>query len=703
MKRKLFLVFIGCLYVLFAFPQNDPNKVLAEAQRKIDSVMKNNPALKKYADKSNQANSPVNIPNMPANVSLADAFARKPDTAFLSKIKIPDRNAKALASIPSKPMAKKELSGFIADMKKKIMTAIGSSMGTTALQVSDIGSDALSNGSVMCWYSGNTERALELALDAAEKDPDNLNALDNLSGILNMCGFPYKAVPILDYVSQQDPGNSTVNNNLGQAYIQMGDAQKAEMYLKKAIADYQYHPHANFTLACIEYANGNKGAAQGYCENCLRGAYIGNAWTMLKAINPKAKLMELIRHRFKQPDFFNPHKYPLLEQCRKPEDAQKMLEQYTQYKNMLLAVKDKYQRLLKGEQDDIKKNLAAEVMKKASQQQNPFRPFGAFAVVVVGDIDESHGDDLMRLIKYDSGYTEQMKTSKDDYNKAQQQVMDRFKNRLDKVGEGNPDPTLDKEICDAENEVAAHYLVDFANLNEERQQKWITLTKDYYNDYSYWCYIASLDDHQYHQYFYQLVIEYLNMLYKLSNSEFLSCKGHYTYTKDKSEELGFKEGKCPFEAKIDVEIENEETGKKETPAKFEIDCEKFSGEFDLGIASFHIKTTHGGATTIAFTAGLSKKIGKILPVSVSGEMGVSLTFGGGQPADIGIAWDYGMKLPGGIGGKNTAGWSVSLNSGVEFHGKGKIVDYTSDWASKNIFGLDPPAQQQNKNINLYNH
>ncbi len=702
MKKKWFLIAMLCLLRAVAFTQPDPNKVLADAQRKIDSLMKNNPDLKKYANQKNLPNNQANIPNMPSDISAASAFARKPDTTFLSKIKMPDRNDRALATIPTKTMSRKDLVSFIADTKKRFMTA----MGTTAISVTDVDATSLSNGGVMCWYGGNSERALELALDAAEKDPDDMNALDNLSGLLTMCGYPYRAVPILDYVSQQDPGNSTVNNNMGQAYLQMGDVQKAKSYLTKATADYQYHPHANFALACIEYANGNKGAAKGYCENCLKGAYISEAWTMLKAIDPKAKLMELIRHRFKQPDYFNPHKYPLPEQCLKPEDAQKMLELYTQYKNMLLAVKDKYQRLLKTEQDYIKKNLADQVMKKVGLQQNPLRPFGAFALMVVGDLGESHGDDLMRLGKYDSTYTYKLKELKDKYNKEQEKVMESFKERSDKAGEGNPDPSLEKDICNAQNEVAGRYLPLFADLNQERQQKWITITKDYYNDYIYWSYLASLDDHQYHQMYYQLVIDYLNMLYKLANSEFLSCKGHYTYTKDKSEELEFKEGKCPFEAKIDVEVENEE-GKTEKPAKFEIDCEKFSGEFDLGLASLSIKTTRGGATTIALTAGLSKKVGKILPVSVGGSMGASLTFGGGQPADIGIAWDYNMKLPDGLGGKNTAGWSISLNSNLDpnivFRGNGKIQKPVSEWATKNIFGLDPPAQQINPNINLYNN
>lgn len=703
MKKKWFLIALFCWLQVVAYTQPDPNKVLAEAQRKIDSVMKNNPDLKKYANQKNlPSNNPASLPNMPTNASMANAFARKPDTAFLSRIKLPDRNDRALATIPAKTLSRKDLVSYITDTKKKFMTGLG----ITPVAVGDATATSLSNGGVMCWYGGNSERGMELALDAAEKDPDDMNALDNLSGLLTMCGYPYRAVPILEYVAQQDPGNSTVNNNLGQAYFQMGEVQKAKAYFSKATADYQYHPHANFALACIEYANGNKSAAQRYCENCLKGAYIGDAWTMLKSIDPKAKLMELIRYRFKQPDYFNPHKYPLPEQCRLPEEAQKKLVEFTQYKNMLLAMKEKYRRMQKAEKDYISKNLANDMMKKIQQQQNPLRPFGGFAVMVMGDIDVSHGEDLMRLQEYDSAYRKNMKALMDQYLQERENVLKPFKERSDKAGEGNPDITLEKEMCDAENGVAANYLPQFANLNEARQEKWLTLTKNYYNDYIYWSYLASVDDHQYKDLYFQMIIEYLDMLYNLATSEFVSCKGHYTYTKEKSAELEFKEGKCPFEAKIDVEVENED-GKTEKPAKFEIDCEKFSGEFDLGLASLNIKTMRGGATTIAINAGLSKKVGKILPVSVSGNMGVSLTFGGGQPADIGIDWDYSMKLPEGLGGKNSAGWGISLNTNLDpnivFRGKGNVQKPVSEWVTKNLFGQDPPASQVNPNIKMYNN
>jgi hypothetical protein len=79
-----------------------------------------------------------------------------------------------------------------------------------------------------------------------------------------------------------------------------------------------------------------------------------------------------------------------------------------------------------------------------------------------------------------------------------------------------------------------------------------------------------------------------------------------------------------------------------------------------------------------------------------------MTFGGNQPFDVGFNWDYEMKLPNALGGKNTAGWGVSIVHGAEFRGDGTLQRRLSSAAS-NAFGLKPDAPQINKNVKMYNH
>ena len=72
------------------------NKILAEARHKLDSVMKNNPAIKKYMNKGSQNSGSLKMPTIPTDVSAGSAFVKSADTAFLSKMKMPEKNVKAL-------------------------------------------------------------------------------------------------------------------------------------------------------------------------------------------------------------------------------------------------------------------------------------------------------------------------------------------------------------------------------------------------------------------------------------------------------------------------------------------------------------------------------------------------------------------------------------------------------------------------------
>ena len=112
-----------------------------------------------------------------------------------------------------------------------------------------------------------------------------------------------------------------------------------------------------------------------------------------------------------------------------------------------------------------------------------------------------------------------------------------------------------------------------------------------------------------------------------------------------------------------------------------------------------LKATHSfsGSTTLALEAGVP-----LIPKVVSGSMQFYITFGGGAPMDIGVKWEAEMKLPEALGGTNSAGWGLGLNSGVSFTGEGRLQAASSNWIQQNVFGLDPPPPQINPNVKMFN-
>ncbi len=681
MKRRYFILFLlfPCLVIAQQPSQADLEKMQKDAQQKANAVM-NDPKYQKYIGNNNAGNM-MNIPSNPFSL-------QKPDTAFLSKMKTPEKNVKALASIPVKPMSKADLKYFLADIKKKLGPVVQSSYGTRPLSTSGKSATAVSGEAVLAFYAGKPEYALLLGMESVSLDPENENALNNDAAILSLCGFPYKAVPILDYLKEQEPDNSTVNNNLGQAYLMMGDILKALDYLRQAVAATPYHPNANMSLAYISYLNGDKSAAAAYCKNCLRGGFVSQAWNMLKAIKPDVKLMDYIRHRYKQPETFNEHKYELLPQCRTVDEVAKLQILYPEYNSMLMRIKSKYDKMANEEGKLSAQNIQNNIMQKVSQGGDPMRPFGWFANTLLGDIAKTHAENLLEMDKYDKQFEEKLKELNDDYEVKKKEVNDKYGSS--EVAEGSAYTDNSAARCNAVNELNNTFLPEFADLREAWQKKWLYEERDYFNDASFWCYVASLDDHQYRKNFYQLVSEYLGLMIKLNHTRLIAClHKNADTTHKKPDSLQFQEGKCPLAAKIPV---------KQLSSTISLDCNKMGLDAEIG-EGVSLKATHSfsGSTTLALEAGVP-----LIPKVVSGSMQFYITFGGGAPMDIGVKWEAEMKLPEALGGTNSAGWGLGLNSGVSFTGEGRLQAASSNWIQQNVFGLDPPPPQINPNVKMFN-
>ena len=123
------------------------------------------------------------------------------------------------------------------------------------------------------WMLGNPEAALHLmgsVLIRGALSPDNLN---NYGAFLTMAGAPGPALPILDLLNRQYPSNSTVLNNIGQAWLALGDLEKAERAFDGAVRVFSAHSQANLGKATIAESKGNKPAAVEALKTSIKQAY----------------------------------------------------------------------------------------------------------------------------------------------------------------------------------------------------------------------------------------------------------------------------------------------------------------------------------------------------------------------------------------------------------------------------------------------
>lgn len=121
-------------------------------------------------------------------------------------------------------------------------------------------------------YNDEMQSALLLGMKAVKKDPSDLTGWNNLAAILNMAGLEEYAIPILQYCIQELPQSSMLLNNMGQAYMGLGELNKAKQYLLECLALDDLHPEANRSMALLYFFNNDAENSLKYFEKELQVA-----------------------------------------------------------------------------------------------------------------------------------------------------------------------------------------------------------------------------------------------------------------------------------------------------------------------------------------------------------------------------------------------------------------------------------------------
>ena len=684
----------------------------AEIQKKLEQALKD-PKIKAIMDQAQKAKGvPGNTMNADSLMKLMQKSTQQGagkiknnDSSFFS---LPSRNEKYLNALPIRTFTKAELVSYLHNLNLTLTALLLGDYGTDIKNIPIGSAIEASETSIALWLNNQQKESALLILKAAEMDPDKSTALNNVGGILINAGLGVNAIPILQYILVKDPGNNTILNNIGQAYLSLGDTKTAENYLLQCVKDSKYHPDANLALAYINKGRGNKADALKYAENSLRGAYSNGAHGLLDKLKPDAKLMDYIRQRYKQPEYFNFDKYPLLPQCRDTKSTPILKPQYAAFKEMLNGVKKKYAQLLKDEEAISKKEVTDKMMAAVKMNKSPYRPFGLFANVVVTDLAANeYNDRFLKFADYKKNYLAQKQKLIADCLAEQKAITAKHKAQKEDVAErdgegngGNEYDELSAAICAEKEVVRNRYLNLIADVNEAFQQKAIFLYKQYFNDMGFWYYVGSVTDHQYKAEFYGLVLQFLDVLTEINTGYFYNPCQRVDAAEGHAKEIQIDDPDCylPEPLKIPMGI-----------ATVDISCNEYKIEGGEGFI-FNVQHNRlSGQTTLAFGPGV-----KVPDMPKFGGMGVTIETGaklGGQVFlqidNDGSVLDGGLIFTGNIDMKAKAfgvGKSMSddetvtigINSGVQMKDGGALKNLID----KTCY-VQPAAQQINKNIPLY--
>ena len=625
----------------------------------------------------------VHLPSGPVFASPAKEN-NSPSTDFSSS------NEKKILLALRKLETREELINYLDELDKNI-SAVTGQLSVTVYDKAETNTRA----SFGYWLIDKPKEALVLAIKAAKQKPDYNSVLNNLGSLLSICGIDYFAVPLFNVCIKKEHGNSTINNNLGQSWLALGDLEKAEYYLKQAVAANPYHHHANNSLGLIYQKRGNKNEAIKCYENSLRGSFtLSGIQGLLRLDREKAlRLAVYIRHRYKQPDYINFNRYPAPLQCTSGEQTEKRKAEHETYQKTLDEQIKKYEKLY-----DLQKILAVNSLKDLfldqKKQRPKLKPFQPFAIAMLSSLTYEWSDKIIRLEKEVREIDKKKVHLELEYDTALKAMYKFFEPRVEATGEGNADPTLEEEMCEATNKIVNYYLPLFAELNEERFTKIIHAFKDYLNDYLYWVRFASWTKEQYQENYYHIVLAMLRVLKEVR----LTTLDAYCREKEDTwvikPNLEHKEPHCPLPAGVEIPF---------VAGKVVLDCEGWG--LDAGeILKLTIEHRIGGETTIAFGAGLSfyetpKIFGKsktdVHPgIDAYAKGQFFITFEGNTIHDGGFLWAAEIDMKG-IGKPVEAkqDFVFAINKGFYAHG---ILTHQIDKL------LDiPPDKQINKNIKIY--
>lgn len=101
-----------------------------------------------------------------------------------SKLTLPKRDAKALASVPAKALSSADLKKYIIEIDKRLTPKLRATYGTPIVNTDKLAPEQISTASLFALEMGQLDQAVLLSLKAAERDPDDPNILNNTGAIL---------------------------------------------------------------------------------------------------------------------------------------------------------------------------------------------------------------------------------------------------------------------------------------------------------------------------------------------------------------------------------------------------------------------------------------------------------------------------------------------------------------------------------------
>jgi len=510
MKKAAFLI-ISILISLTVFAQRPSKeqmeadkKRLAEAMQKLnEKTSKMDPKAKKgYDSLLNQYGIGQKMDNAIKQVnSGSNQIAKSGKT---SAGLVPAKDKKAIATIAGTP-SNNTMGAFIGTASGSTFSAVLPAAKNRANEIykalKEKGAtiDEIGNASVALWMNGRTQIALSMMAQVCKVDATNTDNLNNYASMLTMMGAPDMAIPILNNLNARFKKNSTILNNLGQAWFALGDMDKAGKYLDSTLLMAATHAQANETLCLIAENKGDKTAAVAYAKAAFKQGSTPSRKDKLKQLGytPGADDYKGFPRNNKSDDLLNLGNFSPME-FPKSYAAMKMYEE--QRKSFTMAIDQAIKPLQKIAEESNKK-----MVKEMEEKQKQFMNAMNKTLANPGSVSQSTAMQIVgapmfseKMNAKEKAVLQNLQRKKDmvlqkmadfvkgdgaAYKKEYEATMKKINERWKNVGQGGTENN--DVLCNESVKAVDTYLNAYNTKSEELYQEYLVAQKQYLNEMAY--------------------------------------------------------------------------------------------------------------------------------------------------------------------------------------------------------------------------
>lgn len=507
--KKILFYFLYLLLPFIAFSQKPSKeqmeadkKRLAEAMQKLnEKTSKMDPKAKKgYDSLLNQYGLGQKMDNAIKQVNNAQAAKSVGAANGL----VPAKNTKAIAAIAATP-AMANMGSFLDTTNTNTFAAVLPAAKNkadeiyTALKEKGASIDEMGNAATVLWMQGRIQIALSMMAKVCKDNPANIDNLNNYAAMLTMMGAANMAIPMLNNLNARFKNNSTILNNLGQAWFALGEMDKSKKYLDSTLLIAAAHTQANETLCLIAESKDNKTAALAYAKAAFKQGNTQSRKDKLKQLGyaPGAEDYIGFPNNDKSDDLlnfgnFSPMEFP------KSYAAMKMYEQ--QWNQFRLAIDQAIKPLQKLTEESNK-----QMTKRLEEQQKQFMNAMNKTLANPGSVSQSSAMQIVGVPMFSEKMNAKEKIVLQDlqrkrdavlqkiaafvkgdgaiYKKEYEATLKKINERWQNVGEGGTENN--EVLCNESIKAADTYLNAYNTKSEELYKEYLMAEKKFLNEMAY--------------------------------------------------------------------------------------------------------------------------------------------------------------------------------------------------------------------------